>query len=157
MSLKKISLGKMFKLDKFVLKYVLNHCNSMTTRVFFEKFSVFRSFLLLLGPKICSFHQLSINFQHINFIIGIAINCSSNRFKDFSKYLQSFLTCCRKNAQFSFLSRLLRVIIFSSVFFTKNETINFSRSKIFRKVSTFQKNSNTLSKYPNFPKFRKNF
>ena len=42
MSQKKISMGKIFKIDIIVLKYVLNHSKSISTKkIFFEKFSFF--------------------------------------------------------------------------------------------------------------------
>ena len=50
---KKFLTGKIFKIDIFILKSVLDDSNSIPTKkFFFEKFSIFWSFLPFLGPKI---------------------------------------------------------------------------------------------------------
>ena len=51
MSLKKFSTGKIFKIDIFDLKHVLNHSKSIPTKKIFEKFSIFGNFLPFLVPK----------------------------------------------------------------------------------------------------------
>ena len=58
----KFSMGKIFKLDIIVLKHVLDHSKSISTKTIFENFSIFlvifgakNRFFALLGGEILNF------------------------------------------------------------------------------------------------------
>ena len=73
---KKFLMGKIFEIDIFVLKHVLDHYKSiLTKKIFFEKFSIFFGhFSSFFGPKHRKFFE---NF----FLVGTDLEWSKTRFK----------------------------------------------------------------------------
>ena len=57
---KKFLMVKIFRIDIFILKYGLDHSKSISTKKFFEKFSIFWSLFAILGPKNRSFEFFGI-------------------------------------------------------------------------------------------------
>ena len=70
---KKFSMGKNFNLDIFILKHVLDHSKSISTKKNFRKFFVFWSFIAIFGPKSRFFEFLRTKFW--NFFYSFQKEC----------------------------------------------------------------------------------